>query len=56
MQSSLNIVAGYNVLIESSREDVRPRLEEIRKIGWLGPQWKDTTIDTIRVAKRYWRK
>jgi hypothetical protein len=39
-----------------SQEEARARVDEIRQLGWFTPNWEDATIDSVRVAERYWRK
>jgi hypothetical protein len=56
MNWSATAVAGGVEIQPLSQEEALARQDEIRQLGWFAPNWKDTTIDAVRVAERYWRK
>ena len=37
-------------------EETRARLEHFRSLGWLPPNFKPKTLESLAVVERYWRK
>jgi len=59
MNWSATAVAGGGGVDENkpfSQEEVLVRQDEVRQLGWFAPSWEDATIDSVRIAERYWRK
>jgi hypothetical protein len=53
MDSSATAVGVRGVEIKPlSQDEAHTRLDEIRQLGWIAPQWEDATIDAICVVER----